>query len=799
MAPGRNERCPCGSGRKYKHCCGAPAGQSRQAAGPASSASSLAIASRLLQSGQSGQAERICQEVLAREPANAQATHFFGMSLVQAGRLEEGVAALKRSVVLDPSNDMYWLNMGMVWLQLNELGEAEASLRRALSCRPDSPTAHNYLGVAMLRSGRNTEAVTSFERALALNPADDAIHNNFGYARLEHGEVEAACALFRRAIEINPNNAMAHNNLGNALHALGDMAGRVACYERAVAIDPGNAMARFNLGRALADAGQPEAALAQLRAAVRLAPQTGTAWQWLADVLGQMRFDAWDARAEHELVACLSRPDIEPAHLAQATASLLRADPSFKHLLPPSGGDDIRGLALDQAALLQLARPVFLLLLESAVICDPDFERLVTRARRAALLAWKAKNPGSDASLAAVLAAIAHQCFLTEYLHEERDDELSMVGELQAELDAEVAQAGPLNEAQLALFACYRPLGVLQGAGMLAASDASVFGRLVMRQVREPAEEVGIAASLPSLTPISDAVSRAVRTQYEQHPYPRWLRAPSTGGAYPLARRLRTLFPHADKASAGLEKEHPSILIAGCGTGRHVAITAALNPDSRILAIDLSRASLAYAARRARESGLRNVEFAQADIVELGRLEERFDVIECSGVLHHLNDPVAGWRVLTGLLAPGGRMKVGLYSEAGRRGVAAARRLIADAGFAADAPGMRAARAAILALPAGNPARHFADSIDFYSLSGCRDLLFHVQEHRFTLPWIEGILHDLGLEFLGFEFESALMAYRSEFPLDRAATSLANWAEFEARHPDTFAAMYQFWVTPKQG
>ena len=112
---------------------------------------------------------------------------------------------------------------------------------------------------------------------------------------------------------------------------------------------------------------------------------------------------------------------------------------------------------------------------------------------------------------------------------------------------------------------------------------------------------------------------------------------------------------------------------------------------------------------------------------------------------------------------------------------------------------MRAARAAILALRRDDPARLVARTVDFYTQSGCRDLLFHVQEHRYTLTGIEAILGDLGLDFLGFEFESEAtpLEYRREFPLDPAATSLANRSEFETRHPDTFNAMYQFWVTPK--
>jgi SAM-dependent methyltransferase len=566
-----------------------------------------------------------------------------------------------------------------------------------------------------------------------------------------------------------------------------------------VQVNPADAQARFELGCALVHAGQPRAALAHLRAAIRSAPQMGRAWQCLADALAQLRFDVANAQAEAELVECLARPDIEPVYLAPVAASLLRADPSFRSLLPPLQEDPPRTLPLDEAVLRRLARPLFLRLLENTFIPEPDFERLVATIRRAAVLAWRARSLASAGTVALreLLGALAHQCFLTEYLHEEREDEAPLVDELAAGVEAALAKGGLVNEAEIALVACYRPLGMLRRAEALPASNASIMGRLVLRQVREPTEEAGIAARLTRLTAISDEVSHAVQAQYERYPYPRWLRTPSAEGASPIALRLRQLFPHA--GAAAVVPQRASMLIAGCGTGRHAAICAALDPGSRILALDLSRSSLAYAARRAKESGLGNVEFAQADILELGRLEERFDIIQCSGVLHHLRDPLAGCRVLAGLLAPGGKLKLGLYSEIARRGVVAARRLIAERGFAADPKGMRAARAAILALPAEDPARGVAASIDFHSLSGCRDLLFHVQEQRFTLAQIATMLSELGLEFLGFEFEFAAtrLRYLGEFPLDPAATSLANWAQFEARYPDTFAAMYQFWVTPK--
>ena len=87
-----------------------------------------------------------------------------------------------------------------------------------------------------------------------------------------------------------------------------------------------------------------------------------------------------------------------------------------------------------------------------------------------------------------------------------------------------------------------------------------------------------------------------------------------------------------------------------------------------MLAIDLSRASLAYATAKTRALGLETIAYAQADIMRLGAIEQRFDLIESVGVLHHLADPYAGWRVLLSLLRPGGFMRIGLYSEIARWG-----------------------------------------------------------------------------------------------------------------------------------
>jgi 2-polyprenyl-3-methyl-5-hydroxy-6-metoxy-1,4-benzoquinol methylase len=387
---------------------------------------------------------------------------------------------------------------------------------------------------------------------------------------------------------------------------------------------------------------------------------------------------------------------------------------------------------LDDALLLKL--------LPEAVIRDPRLEERIVLARRERNLPLEK------------LVAIAHQCFNTEYVF--------------AQDAAELPQGRELRD--LALYAAYKPLHTLPDAAGLGKELASTsLASLARRQIDEPAEEARLRSSIPVLAALAGEVSAAVKAQYEANPYPRW-------------QRLPRVSPSGEQASR--------VLIAGCGTGQHAITTALRMPVAKVLAVDLSLASLAYAQRKTRELGVPNIEYAQADLLALTPQHGRFDHIEASGVLHHLADPLAGWRVLAALLEPGGSMRIGLYSERGRAAVVRARQLIAERGFKSTPDGIRACRAAL------RTDESFASIVrneDFYSMSGCRDLLFHVQEQRFELPQIKEMLRALGLQFTGFEFADSGMtlARYSADPLDLDA-----WHVYERQHPDTFARMYQFWV-----
>ncbi|MBI2317856.1 MAG: tetratricopeptide repeat protein, partial [Betaproteobacteria bacterium] len=151
MALRRNDPCPCGSGRKYKHCHGADAGA---VSAQASAQQLLAAATALLQRGEAAQAERLLQQVLEREPADARATHFLGMARFRLGRTAEGLEELRRAVALAPRETMFQVNLGLLLAEAEKYAEAETCFRAVIALEPDSVPGHNYLGMALERQGR---------------------------------------------------------------------------------------------------------------------------------------------------------------------------------------------------------------------------------------------------------------------------------------------------------------------------------------------------------------------------------------------------------------------------------------------------------------------------------------------------------------------------------------------------------------------------------------------------------------------------------------------------------------------
>ena len=435
-------------------------------------------------------------------------------------------------------------------------------------------------------------------------------------------------------------------------------------------------------------------------------------------------------------------------------------------------------------------------LLETAPVQDIELERTLTTARSALL----ELASGSDATSAVpddalrFFCALGRQCFINEYVYSHTEEEFQEASQLQARLCAALQSGAPVPPLWPVAVAAYVPLHSLaQGPALLQQRWPDAMSALLDQQVREPLQEQQLRAGIPALTAIEDEISIKVRSQYEEMPYPRWVISAPVGRAVDIDLYLRDQLPLAP-LHACVKRDELDVLVAGCGTGQHSIETAQRFTGAKVLAIDLSLTSLSYAKRKTQALGLANIEYAQADLLKLGLIGRSFDVIEASGVLHHLGDPLQGWRVLLSLLRPGGVMNIGLYSKLARDvDIRPARAFIAERGYGRSAAEIRRCRQDLLNFADGTPLKNVSKYSDFFTVSSCRDLLFHVQEHEFTLPQIKAFLHDNGLTFLGFANQPA-PAYRGRFPDDPAMTDFDNWHVFETENPLTFLNMYQFWL-----
>jgi SAM-dependent methyltransferase len=427
--------------------------------------------------------------------------------------------------------------------------------------------------------------------------------------------------------------------------------------------------------------------------------------------------------------------------------------------------------------------PLLLTILRSTPVRDVALERLLT-TMRAALLDEVAGGGGNELKRG-LCCALAQQCFINEYVFATTPAEDASIERIKGNLIE-------VSAIQLAALAMYLPLHSLADAQALCDRTwPDDVEDIVTQQVREPLQELALRNSIQQVTPVEDLTSQRVRQQYEENPYPRWVHVASSVEPQDIDAYLRTLIPQAPYALLG-QRPALDVLVAGSGTGVHPIEFAQKITGARVLAVDLSLASLAYAKRKTPAGIADRISYAQGDILKLGNVDRSFDVIDASGVLHHMADPAQGLRCLIDLLRAGGLMHLGLYSEPARRDVTAARKYLAEKGYLPTADGIRRARQDIL----DSNLRSVARTNDFFSMSECRDLLFHVQEHQFTIPKIRTLLADAGLMFIGFVFGPALGArYAALFAEARQSMSdLDAWHLFEQRNPDTFLGMYQFWV-----
>lgn len=700
-------------------------------------------------------------------------------------------------------------NLGLLSLESNDLNLAHQCFSKAIEINPNNPQSYTFIGTVYSKRNDYVTAEQMHQKALALSPHFITALNHLGLVYLAQNQFDAARTCFNKALTCDPSQLDALLNLGQSWecqqqhslalqiylnaynehrHAIGLLKKLASCY--------------FQLG-------QLQQSVYYSHKIIELTPDSIENWQAFAKLLRNYPDEIKDPAIEAALYRCLALESIDHTGLARLAAQAMLGKSALSELKEQVFRTAAADLSLTIYTLITptLSHNTELqLLLRRAPVNDIQLEVLLTKIRYALLLSCT-RQPRSNQSevtdgILSFACALALQCFLNEYVYFETEQEIHIVATLQDEV-SRITQVANLEQAlQIVLLSCYRPLYQYfakqpnTGDSTTLASNPD-WQRLVTIQLQQPTEERQLQQQIKVLSSIDNEVSQAVQRQYEQNPYPRWNQLTYIT-PQPYQDLMYQYYPYLKTRSYPLAAQ-PEILIAGCGTGRQALSSAASIANSKVLAIDLSRASLAYAMRKARDLGIDNIDFMQGDILQLSCIDQQFDLIESSGVLHHMQDPLLGWQQLIRLLKPGGLMNIGLYSEIARQGVVACRSQIAQMHYASTPQGIRNFRQEVLTMDAANPMKSVLNFKDFYTLSDCRDLLFHVQEHRFTLLQLAAIFAELNLTFLCFKppRSGVMQAYQQQFPDDPWGTNVHQWHTFETQHPTTFSGMYQFLVTQK--
>lgn len=278
----RNALCPCGSGEKYKRCCGAhsqpPAGRNTASGEPISN------------------------------PQAAQAQFQRGLRLLQSGQTAAAMPALLEAMQSDPNHFEAHHALGWALLHSGRFADASAILSRAVTLRPDSAAAWRELGAAYDRQNLHEPAIEAYRRAIALAPKLSDVLCRLAELYTMYSRTEEASDCFERAADVNPDSTKARLYRSDARMLRGDVSGAEEWARKAVALEPESNLAHGTLAGLLYAQGRFEEAAASFESALRIDPKVGRCWYGLADC---RKFSEADSSVLDRMRAVLQRNDLD--------------------------------------------------------------------------------------------------------------------------------------------------------------------------------------------------------------------------------------------------------------------------------------------------------------------------------------------------------------------------------------------------------------------------------------------------------------------------------------------------------
>lgn len=722
------------------------------------------------QAGQLDQAGQLYSQILNSNPKDVDALHLRSLVAYQQQDFSVAEQDIRAAIAIQPKIGLFHKRLGDIYQARGDQDNAYRSFKKALKLDSTLFEAHNNLGLIQQQRNKPAEAIKHYRAAIKIKPDFAIAFNNLANVYEQQGKWTESINHYQKAIQLEPTFSQALFNLGNVYFKQGDMQSATEYYQLALQESPNYFEAHYQLSNIYYHSGEIALALEHLHHCINLRPKQSQLYVDFTTLAKSVSLNSYNPAIEALLLACYSQQGINHQNIALLSAQTL--------LMKYAESSDDKAFFNDD---------VLHCMLRQSLNVNPDIEKRLLNKRKQLLMQLLDEQPFTDDDLK-LIESIAIQTFNNEYVFTVDRQEQEFITAIETKPSAQA------DGNEIAVYCMYKPLYQLPFAKQLAqqARNESNLNEIIEHTLIDYFDEQQLKSSIESLTTIDDEVSTLVQQQYEDNPYPRWfsLGRASTG----TLKHLLTRYLAEDVIPTDIDES--VALVAGCGTGEQPLKLAVSCPNITIDAIDLSKTSLAYAMNKAKHFGLNHVNFMQADILALHQLDKQYSYIECGGVLHHLESPEAGLENLLHVTKPGGLLRLAVYSELGRRHINVLRDKVNHDNLPATDDNIRQMREHVIAHRDQDYCKDVLHYTDFYSMSGCRDLLFHCQEHQYTLASLKAMLDRYQLRLVGFMFrDSHLKAeYQQQFPDDPQLTDWASLEKFEQDNPESFSSMYQFFV-----
>jgi|GEM_PF-1189325 len=706
----------------------------------------------------------------------------------QDNDLKSAEKLYKKALVASRNNSDVIILCAIFYQQIGRHKYVITLLKKILSKEPLHLKAQQLIGNSYLTEKNYVAALNALSQAHALDPNNAEVCFKKGFCHHKMGQLNFVLSLYEKAhsgintlAEVDQSCLL--NHLADVLMVKGRKQDAISYLEEALSKNLADFSSLVRLVVAIGE-GDPSSLKHTLNA-MALEPEKAEAMALFAFSCEKKNIPSVTNSQMKDLIKnCLNSHFVNHQSIAVPWVRNMfySSDKNVKgHLFKVDAGDDFSEFFEKQEFQDLYFDPYFYLGLKNIRSINIEMEEFYRLFRRHYLLKIKDNKTLSHEDLT-LLGAMAEQCYLNEYVFFVTEEETDFLEKTKEKLEG-LKSFSVQDHQDILLYATYAPLLNLSNHQLLKDVNASSYlDDVIEIQFREPLHEQKLKSKIKSFGSIKNEVSQNVRSQYEENPYPRW--------------KTESVFkPYHSQIIDKEFHQDMNVLIAGCGTGKHIVSTFNYYPNAKFTAIDISKASLGYAKRKLIEYDLDDkVDLLHCDILDAHNIDKQFDFIECCGVLHHMENPLEGLKSITSLLKPGGQIKLAYYSTLARQSVFAARDYIQNQGIEPTPSGIRQCRKIMIE-------ENFSEASafpiykwrDFNSLSECRDLMFHVQETCYNLHEIEAMLQETGLEFECMLVSSDVQqAYNNKFPEDTQAKDLKNWTEFEKENPASFAAMYQF-------